>query len=212
MGFFDDFRLPSFDRDEESEPAAPDWFGPPDDWLGGVIPVELLLGRGEDAAAYLTRLVAYPTGFGFTIEVLSRKASELWLEPFEFRAAHTAAAGGELPPELIRYGIQYPDGRRATAFGDFIDGTSTRLAALDPNGPSPDPDMELILTTQGGSGGRRHSSQECWVWPLPPESGVVSFVCEWPRFSIPESAAELESSRIHEAARRARQVWPDDAR
>jgi hypothetical protein len=69
------------------------------------------------------------------------------------------------------------------------------------------PDKDLILTTAGGSGGARHSEQHCWVWPLPPSEGEVTFVCEWPALEIPESAVTVDATQIHDAVARAIAVW-----
>jgi hypothetical protein len=207
MGFFDDVRLP-LPPEPEEEPPQPEWFGPPEDWIGGAVPLELVIGRSEEAAAYLTGLVTYPMGFAFTIHVVTRAPTNLGLDAFDhapYRPDQAADRGP--PPELLRYGIEYPDGRRATSVGEFIQGSSRTMASVGPDAPMPDSDNDLLLTTAGGSGGARHSEQQCWVWPLPPSDGEVRFVCEWPRFQIPESSVGIDAARIHEAASRATAVW-----
>jgi hypothetical protein len=58
-----------------------------------------------------------------------------------------------------------------------------------------------------GHGGGRQSRQEFWVWPLRPP-GPVAFVCEWPRYGIPESRVKVEAASIRAAASKAMEIWP----
>ena len=53
-------------------PAADPWRGPPLHALGGVVPLELLLGRTETMAVAVTGISAYPTGVSFTLSTRSR--------------------------------------------------------------------------------------------------------------------------------------------
>lgn len=74
----------------------------------------------------------------------------------------------------------------------------------------PDPARYIRLVPAGGHGGGRHSRQELWIWPLPPP-GPVAFVCEWPRYGIPETRVEVEGAVIRDAAGRAEEIWPAPA-
>ena len=73
MGFFDDLSLPP--SVPEEEPAEAEWMAPPEDWLGGVLPPQLSVGRSSKAAIYLTSLVAYPAGFSLTVNAVTREPS-----------------------------------------------------------------------------------------------------------------------------------------
>ena len=102
----------------------------------------------------------------------------------------------DLPPEFLRFGIEFPDGARVT-----------NLTAPWPI--SPDATEPLHgLEPRGGGGSDVEYEQEFWVWPLP-EDGVVAFVCEWPAQGIPETRVEIEGELIAEAAARAQPVWSD---
>jgi hypothetical protein len=46
----------------------PPWTSAPDGWIGGVVPAELAIGRSEEAAVVLSRIVAYPIGFELTLD------------------------------------------------------------------------------------------------------------------------------------------------
>jgi hypothetical protein len=108
-------------------------------------------------------------------------------------------------PQLLRYGIEFADGRKATNVGGMFGGSMAAMAAGDE--PAPDPAEDIRLVPGGGHRGGRHSRQELWVWPLPPP-GPGSFVCEWPRYGIPESRIEVDAALIRESARRAEEIWP----
>jgi hypothetical protein len=104
--------------------------------------------------------------------------------------------GDPLPDELLRFGVQFADGRKATNL----------------DRPSYDPDREPdrpVLNQHGGGGGGLAWDMEHWVWPLPPP-GPFTFVCEWPARAIAESGAEIDAGSILEAAGRAVTFWPDD--
>jgi hypothetical protein len=202
LGFFDDLP-PSDEGEDDEEFRSPEWLEAPEDWLGGVVPVQALIARSESAAVYLSRIVAYPVGFEFSIDALTRTRQR----GYAFDPMWEREEGP--PAEVLRYGIEFADGRRARSVGDVPFGASesTLLALSDDEERRPDPATEIFLMPGGGGGSDRHAERTCWVWPLPPE-GAVAFVCEWPRFEIPESRIELDAHVIRDAAGRAVEVWP----
>jgi hypothetical protein len=205
VGFFDEQKPPDWEPEEEAEPEDPEWISPPRDWVGGVVPLELLVASSEAAAVFVTHLVAYPTGFGFTLHAFVRRD----LEPdlLELEHLHPRRRRGKgLPPELLRYGIEFSDGRAASNVHQMLDGSTSFIRALGEEGSEPDPRSTLILSPGRGGGGQGHSEQTCWVWPLPPE-GPLSFVCEWPVVEIPETRVEVDAGLIIDAASKAREVW-----
>ena len=78
----------------------------------------------------------------------------------------------QIPPEQLRFGVQFSDGRKATsvAVGHWGEGS-----------PS-----EPVLMPNGGNGGLRSWDISYWLWPLPPP-GPLEFVVEWPIANIPNS-------------------------
>jgi hypothetical protein len=198
MSFFDDVeRVP--EPPEEQAWIQQEWMGPPDDMIGGVVGLELRVGRSEKAAVYLTALVAYPTGMSLTAEVVTKRV----VDPQVFAMLHPRrhrTSDGEPDPQLLRIGLSFADQRKATNLG------GRPLGAFGPNADAPNPQSDLLLIPGGGSGGAHYSRQDYWVWPLPPP-GPVTFVCEWPALSIGESSAELDGALIRTAAERARAVW-----
>jgi hypothetical protein len=207
VGFFDDLRPPP-PPEELPEEEVPEWSSAPEGWIGSVVAVAELIGRSDEAAVCLSRVVAYPIGFEVTLDVFTRSRS--WGYAFDRDAwAWQSGEATRPPPELLRYGIEFSDGRKASNVG-AIGGT---MVALEATGDEPalDPAKDLSLVPEGGSGGGRHSRQDLWVWPLPPP-GPVAFVCEWPQYGIPEARVEIDGHLIREAATEAKAIWPASPR
>jgi hypothetical protein len=204
---------------ERWEPLA--WEGPPEDVLGGVVALELLLARSQMAAVAISSATAYRTGFEFTVELRLRedRQDRVWMgPPWE----HRRSQSGELPDDLFRVGVQFEDGSKATTLDTGLSGTfvGPRGGVVDYNsggtigaveGEEPEerevPDSP-VLVPRGGGGGMRHWSESLWLWPLPPE-GRLSFVCEWPAFGIALTRADVDAAPIRDAAARSRTLWDD---
>ena len=184
----------------------PPWTSAPDGWIGGVVPAELAIGRSEEAAVVLSRIVAYPIGFELTLDAHTRKEQAGYA--FDDMAGWHGGGEERPAPELLRCGVQFADGRKTSNVGGMIEGTVVAMSATDD--PELDPAKDISLMPGGGHGSGRHSRQEYWVWPLPPP-GPVAFVCEWPEYGIPESRVEVNAAVILEAADRAEEIWPTPA-
>jgi hypothetical protein len=107
-----------------------------------------------------------------------------------------AATEPGLPEEMLRIGVQFADGSKATNTSEFHHG----------DGPPPAP----VLRTGGGGGGDRSWHQNEWVWPLPPP-GPLTFVCEWPAAGIALTRSEIDAQLILDAADRAQRIFPDSS-
>lgn len=201
MGFFD---LPALepDDDELDGDDDEDYEGMrPAAWIPGVVPVELLLARSDEAAVVLSRLSAFPDGVEFSVNSYLRRSVK---RSRRARLHHPmmwhgiAEPGEPIPPEILRFGVAWPDGGRATNIGDW--GRSWPDATEPGHG----------LDSHGGGGSDREYSQQYWAWPLP-AAGPLRFVVEWPAFGIEETTASIDGELLVEAAARARPVWADDA-
>jgi hypothetical protein len=165
-----------------------------------VVSLELLLARSDRAAVCITRLAGYPTGFGFdALIMLARSGEEEELDPLLFGPHRRRGRrnAGELPPELLRLGVQFADGRKATN----LSGVRRDLGAEEPTGP--------VMVGGGGGGGGGTWNQHQWVWPLPPPGPLV-FACEWPAAGIPLTRHEIEAQAILDAARRAQVIFSEE--
>ena len=179
----------------------PEWFGPPEGTLPGIVPLELVLARSAKAAVYVTHLAAYPAGFRFELQMVSASEhdDELDLDPMMMFHHHRARRGrqAQLPPELLRVGVQFQDGRRATS-------TAGPPHQFDPHKPPTEP----VMNEEGGGGGGGSWQQLYWVWPLPPP-GPLQLVCEWPAAGIPVTRKEVDGQLILNAASRANAIFPE---
>jgi hypothetical protein len=174
--------------------------GPPWNVLGAAVPIRLVLARTEEVAVAVTDATAYPTGFELRLVSRARTAAghgAPWDDPFDpatmLRMRH-APGRGELPPEFLRFGLEFADGTKATNLGGFQD-------------PEKDPGTRVLMEGSGSGGGASWDT-EYWSWPLPPE-GPLAFVCEWPAKGIPLTRAEVDARLVLDAAARAEVLWDD---
>jgi hypothetical protein len=100
-----------------------------------------------------------------------------------------------IPPELLRLGVQFSDGRKATNVGGRLFGHGR------PSGP--------LMFGGGGGGGGGRWNQHQWVWPLPPP-GPMRIVCEWPAADIPLTTTEFDAQLVLDAATRAQVIFSDE--
>ncbi len=174
----------------------PPWLGAPVGALPGVVAFEQVLAQTERVAVCVTRLAAYPTGFEFDLVTMVAD-DQADLDPMLFHRyhhLHRATAEG-IPPELLRLGVQFPDGSKATNTGGFHHDTQP------PKGP--------VMQAGGGGGGGGSWSQTQWIWPLP-SPGAVVLVCEWPAMNIPLTRNEIDGQTILDAAARAQVIFSDE--
>jgi len=111
--------------------------------------------RTEQVAVGVTGVLAFPTGFSLMLMAFARDHGTMFdpqLDDLEWREPEQAESG--LPDELLRFGVQFSDGSKATTTAGeplFDDG--------EPAGP--------VIAEQRGGGGDGEWEREYWVWPLP---------------------------------------------
>lgn len=199
MSFFESPPPPP-EPPERDDFETPEWFGPPRNVLGAPVPIRLVLARTRDVVLAVTDATAYPKGFDLTLAVRSRPpADDDDFDPFElddpFTWRHRRRRGrGEIPPEFLRFGIEFADGEKATNLG----GPFTLGPEKQPEGP--------VLMPHSGGGGGGDWDQKFWVWPLPPP-GPLAFVCEWPAKEIELTRKEIDAQLVRGAAEHAETLW-----
>jgi hypothetical protein len=193
-GFFEPPPPRPAPADEWQEPV---WLRAPRNMLGGVVPVEIVIGRSDRAAVCVLGVVAYPTGFSFTLALRRRRPDRF--EPFvraPFELPPEGIPEGSLPDDLLRFGFLFADGSKLTSIPVPIESDWDREPA------------EHRLLQGGGGGDHAAWHTEFWVWRLPPP-GRVTIVCEWPAEGIEETRTTLAAGEIHAAAGRAQILWDD---
>jgi hypothetical protein len=186
------------------QPPRRPWQGPPDGVVGHTIPLNLVIGRAEKAAVWIPALTVYPDGFEFEVEIRHRLDDEQFEHPF-FMAHHPRhrrrATSEELPAELLRLGVEFSDGRKATNLG--------APHWLRPEDPDAEPEGPLLQPSGGGGGGGGRWRHGFYVWPLPP-AGPLTFVCEWPAATIELTRSEIATDSLRAAAAAAVVLWTDE--
>ena len=181
---------------EEDDPQ-PVWMNPPEDVLPGVVPIEIVVGRSEEAVVMLAAMRAFPQGVAMSLHVRTRarlRGISLHEELFDGPYRHDQDEAWQR--DRLRWGLEFADGRRATnvdAWPDFED-------------PRETPDRP-VLFPGGGGGSDRAMDRDYWLWPLPP-AGRLTIVLQWPLVDIERTTTPLDADEIIAAAARAQPVWP----
>ncbi len=197
------FRPPPDPWPEQAAPRnSPPWTGRPQGPPLGAVVSELLLARSEQAEVYIDYIDAYPEGFELEIRArasvaygeLARAGDESGPHPFGRHWPMVGERRDLLPPQLLRVGVKFADGRSATNIGGHD---------RPVGGP-------VIDALSGGWGGGEESRfhQGYWISPLPPP-GPVSLVGEWPAVEIPVTCQVLDAQVILDAAEQARAMFGD---
>ena len=202
------FRLDDGDGDEEEaarerEPPRWSWFGPPEDELGAVVPLQLVVGRSEKGVIALPHATVYSTGVAFDVVGIARGLSGAQANRL-FHEQHLFEEGEEPPAGFLRIGLELPDGNRVSNLG----GRMGRRRFMKPD---EEPDGPVLMEHGGGGGsgggGRVRLHPAFWLWPQP-ESGTLRFFCEWPVAEIPLSFVDLDAGELEASAGRAVRLWP----
>ena len=187
------------------KPPGRPWAGRRDAVIGRTVALNLLIGRSEKAAVWSPALTADADGFEFNVELRhDLDEDELtcaFFDPYSPRPWRPDPEG--LDPGLLRFGLQFSDGRRATNLDHHIPPRRPGEEAAPPE--------RVALSAQSGGGGGGNWRQEFRVSPLPP-AGPLAFVCEWPAAGIPETRSEIDSALIRTAAADAQPLWPGTGR
>jgi hypothetical protein len=198
MSFFEPPPPPPELPEEFRQPA---WIGPPDNELGVGISLNAIVDRSERAVIAVLGCTVFSNGVVLEMtlhtrpgSITAREQREMHGSPFYFHGPRDP--GEELPPNLVRIGVLFADGRKGSSLND----RRAFLNQEEPDGP--------ILTPRGGGGGNGVWKVDYWLWPLPP-AGPLTVVAAWPAFGIDETHIELDATPIAEAAKDVITLWPE---
>jgi len=173
-------------------PPPPEWVGPPDNELPSSFLLDVVLARTNELAIFAHSGRAYERGFEFALALQMRERRDHRMMRWH------GGPGATFDDEVLRFGIAFADGRKATTF-------DAHQWRADPERPvTPD----IVLMQRGGGGGGSSWDFRFWAWPLPPE-GPLEFVVEWPSEGIALTRVGVDSAVVRDASARAETLWPD---
>lgn len=162
--------------------------------------MQFVLAQSSLALIAIRHVLAYPSGFEFTVDCLVRQLPDdpevlMGFQglPYYMRRSPDPA---RLPDGLFRFGIKFADGSKVTTLQD----PHVRAMVSDPDRPV------LLPMGSGSSGSPRRLGTNFWCFPLPPPPRM-HFVCEWPALGTPFTTHEVEVNPIQAAASQAVQLW-----
>lgn len=189
--------------DVDHRPLRMPWFGRPEDELGAVVPLGVVVGRSENGVVALRQAIVYSTGLAFDVVAAARGLSDAQSNRL-FHEQHLFEEGEEPPPAFLRIGLELPGGARVSNLGGRLHRRHFLKPDKEPEGP-------VFLEHGGGGGsaggGNVSMNPEFWLWPIP-EPGAIRVSCEWPVVEISLSTVEIEGGELRAAAGRVVPLWP----
>jgi hypothetical protein len=189
--------------DQAALADPPPWTGRPQGVPLGVVVEGVLLARSGRAMVYVDYLDAYREGFELEIRAstsvayheLAHEGDGSGPDPFGRHWPIVGERRDVLPPQLLRVGVEFADGRTATSIGGH-------------DRPVAGPVMDALRGGGHGRGGDSHFHQGYWISPLP-SPGPVAIVCEWPAVEIAVARHRIDAQIIFDAAEKSRSMFGD---
>jgi hypothetical protein len=206
-----EFFLPPLDPQPEQAPALnpPPWTGRRHGRQVSEAVSDVVLARSELVTVSIGYLDAYPSGFELEISgttsvafhALHREGEDSGADIFGRHWPMVGERRDALPPQLLRIGLEFSDGRAATNISGYdrpVDGPvlSSLSGGVSGRGGAHDGDGETRFR------------QGYWISPLPPP-GALIVLCEWPHLGIQLTRTEVDTRLILEAAERAQSLFSD---
>ncbi len=195
-----------------ARPEEPPWSAPPTREAGAVLAVDKTVARSDHVVVWLPAIRAFSSGCVLDLEVVTRPGGlsedDFWQLNNSMSTGFVAYHGGpELPRRLLRLGVRYADGRKATTIESRV-----RRRRLHRDEPPAGPVLSLHPASSGtrGHAAIHFSHFGLWLWPLPPPE-AFEFAVEWPFGGIGLTFAELDGAAIVAAAGRSAYLWPESA-
>lgn len=178
--------------------------------MGGVVVSGLVLARTANIAVTLPTIQAFETGCLMNVDIVMRPHT-LSLEDVQalqlsvYPHMVTGVRAGQLPDNLLRFGVRFADGAKATTVGQRFDRTQL------PQEPPPGPRLSWLfggVSMRSGSDDNSVITMGLWLWPSPPRE-TFELGVEWPAGGIELSIVNLDGAAIGSAAQQSVPYWPE---
>jgi hypothetical protein len=176
--------------------SAFEWRLPPEDRVGGIVPLETEVAASGDVVIAVTHLTAHPQGFCFDFVVLTRGGPG---EAFDEESEDIS----------LRFGVEFADGRAAETRTNWFsrEGEGGERPVI-PDRLPPDPARDIFINGTGGGSLSRRYFGTFWVWPLPPP-GPLTLTAGWPAAGLPVAPTRIDAAAVLDAATASRPLWED---
>jgi hypothetical protein len=175
--------------------------------FAGLLPCQEVIAQAENTLVILTEIRAYEQGCVFEISGAVRRGNDppqSWIGAGSHPIVgldHPVRPGDVVPDSMLRFGVQYGTGSKATT-------TNHPRWHPDREPPAMSPP---VLTSAGGGGSTAVPdlvtfSRPLWLWPLPPAEWF-DLVTEWPIAGIALTRHQIDGARIVVAAHHSRPYW-----
>jgi hypothetical protein len=192
------------------KPGLPAWCAPPAEEMGAILVSRLKLAHSVNVAIIVPTIQVFSTGCLINVDIAMRRHT---LSPDGFEALQrsmffpliTTPEVGQLPDQLLRFGVRFADGTKATTVGQRFGRRSL------PQDPPPGPQLSLLLPGVSARSDDEDSSvttMGLWLWPSPPRD-TFEFAVEWPAGGIELSIVRLDGAAIVDAAHQVIPYWPE---
>jgi hypothetical protein len=183
------------------------WEGPSPLEAGVFLAAGQTLARSAKAVVFLPVIRVFSTGCLLDVEIVSRPSAWPEDDPWDMQLAlhrsFRGFRGSRLPDVVLRLGVRFPDGRKATT----VEGRRPGRRDAAPDGPL----LSWWPTGSGTRGGGElgFSRFGMWLWPLPPAESF-ELAAEWPAANLELSFTQFDGAAIVAAAARPTYYWPED--
>ncbi|MCE0485880.1 hypothetical protein [Ornithinimicrobium sediminis] len=159
--------------------------------------VDPIVVEGDDAVVAITDITAYSTGLQVQVAVRTNpnEAEEGSAQPDDpmgemGRPSPQPDSEDDLPEELLRIDVAYPDGQVASS-----------AQQPEPEGP--------VLAFESSQSTLTSWDYEFWLWPLPESGeGDLQVTLAWPARGI-DVTEPLDAERIDAAAQEVTTLWSE---
>ena len=170
----------------------------PDREFGVSVPLNKTLFHTDRFAAAIPSLTVFSNGLRVGVTIHAREevlGSPQLMYGFTGVTIRHLDESGQLLASVLRFGVEFADGRRTTNLD--------RLADRSSRG-------QLAIIHGGGGGGGGVWDHAFFITALPPP-GTMRFVVEWPQEGVAETSIEVDTEDVLDAAASITALWPRPA-